>query len=526
MKNKEFVFGLCIFMCGVAILVVFYLHQFQEGGSPILKYFDIPSFSPPPKWEFFYFQKFESLEDFESYLAKLEKDFSFIETQSSTSSLRSKLHIVQKYLPEIVQEDGVNIYFSSKKENKIKVIRIFPPEKMQLVAQIENVHGNLLLAGKNLIVFAKNAILGYETSDSNFLQKKWELKIKEGNLIFAQKSKTDKIYLVTKTFVNKENPCPISSFLKEKEEIKVKCVDIYYPKFFALPNVIFSVFLLNPENGEIENDIAFFVPSPLSFLYFSDNNLYLILKNNEPKETLILKVSLLNFEIVAERKIPGSLLDEFALNEYQGKLKLAVKFEGKDNIYVLDSKLKILSKIENLNIPEEISSVRFLGNKCFISTLNEEGPVYVIDLLFAQSVKFKLESKISTNFAHLYLISKEKVLGIEKEKEKEKTKISLLDLNSTESPKELSSYIVKDSLFDRQKEFKIFQGKEDLIFVGEGGNKTYFISIKQNQILMKTIDQKGIEGAVSDQNFFYLIFEDKIFVFDKSNLEKIKEIPI
>ncbi|MBC7074437.1 beta-propeller domain-containing protein [Candidatus Parcubacteria bacterium] len=205
---------------------------------------------------------------------------------------------------------------------------------------------------------------------------------------------------------------------------------------------------------------------------------------------------------------------------------MAVKFEGKDNIYVLDSKLKILSKIENLNIPEEISSVRFLGNKCFISTLNEEGPVYVIDLLFAQSVKFKLESKISTNFAHLYLISKEKVLGIEKEKEKEKTKISLLDLNSTESPKELSSYIVKDSLFDRQKEFKIFQGKEDLIFVGEGGNKTYFISIKQNQILMKTIDQKGIEGAVSDQNFFYLIFEDKIFVFDKSNLEKIKEIPI
>ena len=153
--------------------------------------------------------------------------------------------------------------------------------------------------------------------------------------------------------------------------------------------VITSFSLQDP--GEETDSKAVFGTAGLC--YVSGKNIYICeteyaSKETETDATWIRKLSYENGELkaVAQAKVQGVLNDSFSIDEYEGNLRLVTtvtpgfgnsvmpisqeedsvqtteKTVTTNTLYVLDDKLKELSRIEELAPDESIYSARFIGN--------------------------------------------------------------------------------------------------------------------------------------------------------------------
>ena len=177
---------------------------------------------------------------------------------------------------------------------------------------------------------------------------------------------------------------------------------IYYCPNFVQPEYL-VVEAINLSN-EKEADITAYLGSGDS-VYASSENLYAatsiyeypaVMKNGAypdytEYETQILKFALKNgkAEFLTDGKVPGSVLNQFSMDEYNGAFRIATttgdawRTDGhtsKNNLYVLDKNLSITGKLTDLAPGEKIYSVRFMGKKAYIVTFRTVDPLFVIDL--------------------------------------------------------------------------------------------------------------------------------------------------
>ncbi|MDF2536169.1 MAG: hypothetical protein K0R18_2331, partial [Bacillales bacterium] len=102
-------------------------------------------------------------------------------------------------------------------------------------------------------------------------------------------------------------------------------------------------------------------------------------------KTNIKKFSLNNGspKLIASGTLPGSILNQFSLDEYNGNLRVAVTEFGEkqsNSVYVLDEKLETVGKITDLAPNERIYSVRFMGEKGYVVTYKQVDPLFALDL--------------------------------------------------------------------------------------------------------------------------------------------------
>nr|WP_052293960.1 beta-propeller domain-containing protein [Methanothermococcus okinawensis] len=80
-----------------------------------------------------------------------------------------------------------------------------------------------------------------------------------------------------------------------------------------------------------------------------------------------MKININTFE-VKSGSVPGRLINQFAMDEYNGNLRVATtignywKFRDRttNNIYILDNELNIKGKLTNIEKGERIYAVRFM----------------------------------------------------------------------------------------------------------------------------------------------------------------------
>jgi hypothetical protein len=90
----------------------------------------------------------------------------------------------------------------------------------------------------------------------------------------------------------------------------------------------------------------------------------------------------------ASGTVPGRLLNQFALGEYEGFLRLAtttgqVFNDATNAVYVLepvDGRLDIVGQVTDLAPSEDIRSARFLGERGFVVTFKKTDPLFTLDL--------------------------------------------------------------------------------------------------------------------------------------------------
>lgn len=273
--------------------------------------------------------------------------------------------------PDIVKTDGKEIYYSREgeryyieempmermpknfekipqKTGKTKIIKAFPPENLLVEAKIDP-SGDLLLFKNVLIIFSEDKIYGYDVSSPQSPAKKWELKLEENNYIVGARLYNEKIYLIAKTIINDERPCPIKPLSQEGVPLIIECQEIYHPSVLVPVDVTYTGLILNPDSGEIEKRISFIGSSNLSIVYMSGNALYITYSYSG--DSINLLYNFLKEE--AQDLIPASVIQKIEkIKEYeispQTKLsEIYLILEKYQNSLTKDEKMRVENELNN-----------------------------------------------------------------------------------------------------------------------------------------------------------------------------------
>lgn len=190
--------------------------------------------------------------------------------------------------PDIVKTDGQEIYFSPTQNyywrwswgdfpemtGKTKTIKAFPPVDLAINSEIDKA-GNLLLSNGILIIFSGDRIYGYDVSNPKSPKKEWTMEIESRSSVTGARLYNDKIYLITQTMIDSFHPCPIKPLSVEGASFEVACVDIYHPTTPVQTDVTYNVMIVNPDTGEVEENVSFVGSSGQSVIYMSKEGVYI-----------------------------------------------------------------------------------------------------------------------------------------------------------------------------------------------------------------------------------------------------------
>ena len=260
--------------------------------------------------------------------------------------------------------------------------------------------------------------------------------------------------------------------------------------------------------------------------------------------TKIIKIDINNFSKKSEGKVPGFLYDRFAVDEYDGNLRIVstidtsylrsvfsvfgIYFEPNSlsTLYVLDSSLKEIGSVSNMGISEKVYSVRMVKNKAYIVTFKKVDPFYVLSLDDPKNPKIEGELKMPGFSSYLHVINNNFVLGVGKEKSN--IKLSLFDVSNLQSPTEKSKLILPAFFSDVLQDPKAFLVNYDReFFFMPTSSGAYIVSYKNDQLnILKYVDKFYAKRAVFVGGFIYLISDDEMLVLDMNSWGEIERIKI
>jgi inhibitor of cysteine peptidase len=252
------------------------------------------------------------------------------------------------------------------------------------------------------------------------------------------------------------------------------------------------------------------------------------------EKTDIARINLKNFNQTAVGTLPGHLLNQFSLDEYQNNLRAAVTISSRNfggsnldstnEVYVLSPSMEIMGKVINLGDSERIYSVRFMSDRGFVVTFRETDPFYVLDLTDPKNPVAKGELKIPGYSSYLHPLSTNHILGVGKEGSQ--VKLSLFDVSNAAAPVELSKYTLDEYWSEALNNHRAFMydAKYGLIFIpaSKGG---YLLTLKDNILALgKVIDVQNTKRALFIGDNLYILGDTGLKVVSESTLETLKSL--
>lgn len=186
--------------------------------------------------------------------------------------------------------------------------------------------------------------------------------------------------------------------------------------------------------------------------------------SKELEKTVIHKIGINKGELEYKTfgEVTGAVLNQFSMDEKDGYFRIATtknrtwsSFEENNqksynNLYVLDSNLKIVGKVENLAEGEQIYSVRFMQDRAYMVTFVQTDPLFVIDLKNPADPKVIGKLKIPGFSSYLHPYDNNLLIGIGKDAEANEwggattkgLKLALFDVSDPNNLKEVDSYVL------------------------------------------------------------------------------------
>jgi inhibitor of cysteine peptidase len=173
----------------------------------------------------------------------------------------------------------------------------------------------------------------------------------------------------------------------------------------------------------------------------------------EIEKTVVHKISISNgnIEYVTNGEAPGTTLNQFSMDEYNGNFRIATttnnwRTESLNHVYILDANLNIIGKLEDLASGERIHSVRFIGDKGYVVTFRQVDPLFVIDLSNPVSPQVLGYLKIPGVSDYLHPYDETHLIGVGRDATERGVtlgmKLSLFDVSDVSNPTEVSKYII------------------------------------------------------------------------------------
>ena len=151
----------------------------------------------------------------------------------------------------------------------------------------------------------------------------------------------------------------------------------------------------------------------------------------------------------ASGSVPGWLVNQYALSEWDGHLRVATTDDraGSSAVRVLSqrgSDLVQVGVVDGLGKGERIYSVRFAGPRGYVVTFKQTDPLYSVDLSDPRKPRVTGALKITGYSAHLQPVGDDRLVGIGQEASAEGrvqgTQVSLFDVSDPAAPRRLAQY--------------------------------------------------------------------------------------
>ena len=387
---------------------------------------------------------------------------------------------------DIIKTDGTYLYIA--KDRYVYVVRAYPPEKAELLSKItlDREVSDLYIAGDKLVVFTRGygrfvvpqssvssskmpppmpyidttTIRIYNVADRDDPVQEREFDAEGGYL--SSRMIGDYVYVVTQKGIwLYEGVLELPAYKDNGKTYVVPATEIYYYNGTDPWYSFTTVTSLNTQDPKEPVRSETFLLGSGSTVYCSLKNLYLT--TGGYGSTGVHKISLDNGEIdtVAEGTVPGWILNQFSMDENKGYFRIAttsgrVSRSGggsSNNVYVLDSSMKVIGTLEDLAPGESIYSARFMGDRCYLVTFKKVDPLFVIDLKDPTSPKVLGKLKIPGYSNYLHPYDENHIIGVGKETVEAEggnfawyqgLKISLFDVTDVSNPRELAKIEIGD----------------------------------------------------------------------------------
>ena len=157
----------------------------------------------------------------------------------------------------------------------------------------------------------------------------------------------------------------------------------------------------------------------------------------------------------ASGRVPGFLLNQWAMSEREGVLRVASseaptwlgggeQLDGQSFVTTLarrDGKLAQLGQVGGLGKGERIYSVRFIDDVGYVVTFRQVDPLYIVDLSAPREPRVRGELKIRGYSAYLHPVGGDLLLGVGQDATEQGqlrgTQLSLFDVSDRTQPRRL-----------------------------------------------------------------------------------------
>jgi uncharacterized secreted protein with C-terminal beta-propeller domain len=208
-----------------------------------------------------------------------------------------------------------------------------------------------------------------------------------------------------------------------------------------------------------------------STIYVSLHDIYLTQPVwGQSRQTIVHRISIDDLAITyqATGAVPGHVLNQFSMDEYNGYLRIATTNccsqsngpmplayapinQQETNVYVLDKSLHTTGKLEGLSPGEQIYAARFMGDKAYLVTYKRTDPLFVISLQDPARPTVLGQLNVTGVSDYLQPYDETHLIGIgqagtdvawENAVRFTGLKISLFDVTDPNQPRETSRYLI------------------------------------------------------------------------------------
>jgi uncharacterized secreted protein with C-terminal beta-propeller domain len=245
-------------------------------------------------------------------------------------------------------------------------------------------------------------------------------------------------------------------------------------------------------------------------IYSSTENLYIAVTQWSDSQTRLYKFGVANgdFTFAGRGEVPGTVLNQFSMDEHEGRLRVATtsgsawasgENTSKNNLYVMDADLQVVGRLEGIAPGETIYSARFMQNRAYMVTFRTVDPFFVIDLSQPTEPRLLGQLKIPGYSDYLHPYDDTHVIGFGKETIELKNgmedsqayylgmKLSLFDVTDVEHPRET----FKTTIGDRGTNSELLNDPKALLFSREKGLLAFPVTVMELQGQPAVEDNRG-----------------------------------
>jgi len=394
---------------------------------------------------------------------------------------------------DIVKTDSRFIYVVSG--NKVFIIAAYPAENARILSEIEENQNprEIFVNGDKLVVLGWNFVEVYDISDRE--NPTLTRSVSFDGSYFDSRMIGDFVYLVINAPICiLDDVISLPTISSNGEVRTIQATEIYYFENSEDMRYNFTTIMtINSQDDEAPMVSETFLIGLAQNIFVSLSNIYITSTCNwysESEKTTVHKISIADgrIEYKCGSEVPGHVLNQFSMDEYQGYLRIATTTgevwggSARNHVYVLDEDLNIVGRLEGIAPGERIYSARFMGSRAYLVTFKKVDPLFVIDLADPTSPRVLGELAIPGYSDYLHPYDETHIIGIGKDTTESEwgnfawyqgVKIALFDVSDPENPIEVSKYIVgqrgTQSLALQDHKAFLFSRSKNLLVMPIGG---------------------------------------------------------